>query len=229
MSRTSFTVKKISIIAMLCALAYVVMYLIRIPNIGGYLTYEPKDVIITIGGFMLGPVAAAIISVIVSFFEMISVSTTGPYGMLMNVLATFSFACTASLIYRRKHTLKGALIGLITGAVTMTVVMLIANYFITPRYLMSKDFFAASSEAKSYVSGQLATVLLPFNLLKAAANATMTYILYKPVVIALRKANLMPPSSSGTAGRFRLRHILIALAILIISIVLFFVLKKSLA
>jgi riboflavin transporter FmnP len=149
MSRTSFTVKKISIIAMLCALAYVVMYLIRIPNIGGYLTYEPKDVIITIGGFMLGPVAAAIISVIVSFFEMISVSTTGPYGMLMNVLATFSFACTASLIYRRKHTLKGALIGLITGAVTMTVVMLIANYFITPRYLMSKDFFAASSEAKS--------------------------------------------------------------------------------
>ncbi|NLO48429.1 MAG: ECF transporter S component [Clostridiales bacterium] len=227
MAKTSFTVKKISIIAMLCALAYVTMYFLRIPGIGGFLTYDPKDVVITIGGFMLGPLAAAVISVIVSFFEMITVSTTGPYGFVMNVLATFAFACTASVIYRKMHNMKGAVIGLVSGVVAMTVVMILANFFITPLYLISRNAFASSAEARKYVSGQIVVLLLPFNALKAALNATITVIFYKPVVTALRKANLLPPSSSGKAGKFRLPTIITALVILIVCIILIFVMKNA--
>lgn len=71
-----FNVKKISIIGMLCAIAYVVMVFGWIPVVL-FLKYDPKDVIITIGGFLLDPLSAFIISVIVSFIEMLSVSETG--------------------------------------------------------------------------------------------------------------------------------------------------------
>ena len=49
-------VKRITTIGMLCAIALVVVTFIRIPVVM-FLKYEPKDVIITIGGFMLGPMA----------------------------------------------------------------------------------------------------------------------------------------------------------------------------
>ena len=49
--------------AVLCALAYVVMLVIKIPMVE-FLSYEPKDIVITIGGFMFGPLSAVIISVI---------------------------------------------------------------------------------------------------------------------------------------------------------------------
>jgi riboflavin transporter FmnP len=68
--------------------------LVRIPVVL-FLKYEPKDVVITIGGFLLGPMASLIISALVSLIEMFTISDTGPIGCLMNLLSTCSFACTA--------------------------------------------------------------------------------------------------------------------------------------
>ena len=42
--------KKLTMVAMLCAVAYVVVVVVRIPVVL-FLKYEPKDVVITIGGF----------------------------------------------------------------------------------------------------------------------------------------------------------------------------------
>ena len=99
--------RKLILIAMLAAVAYIIMVAIRIPVVM-FLKYEPKDVIITIGGFLLGPLASVIISLVVSLIEMVSVSETGPIGCIMNFLSTCSFACTAAVIYKRKRTLNGA-------------------------------------------------------------------------------------------------------------------------
>ena len=82
------------IMAVLCALAYVVMLVIKIPMVE-FLSYEPKDIVITIGGFMFGPLSAVIISVIVAFVEMLTASTTGWWGMLMNIISSCAFAGTA--------------------------------------------------------------------------------------------------------------------------------------
>lgn len=55
--------KKLTIIGMLCALAIVAVVTLRVPIVPfPPLFYEPKDVIILIGGFMFGPVWALIIS-----------------------------------------------------------------------------------------------------------------------------------------------------------------------
>ena len=71
------SVKKLTVMAMLCALAYVMVSLIRIPLLVPFLKYEPKDVILAIGGFLYGPVAALFSCTVVAFIEMITISDTG--------------------------------------------------------------------------------------------------------------------------------------------------------
>ena len=49
-----FTPKQMVMLALLASIAYLMVSLIRIPVVM-FLKYEPKDVIITIGGFLFGP------------------------------------------------------------------------------------------------------------------------------------------------------------------------------
>ena len=104
-------VKKMVTLSMLAAIAYLMVNLIRIPVIL-FLKYEPKDVIITIGGFLFGPMASFVVSFVVSLLEMVTISETGIIGGIMNLISTCSFACVAAFVYKKQHTLKGAIAGL---------------------------------------------------------------------------------------------------------------------
>ena len=178
--------KKTVLIAMLAAIAYIMVALIRIPVVL-FLSYEPKDVAVTIGGFLMGPMAALIISAVVSLIEMVTISQTGIIGCIMNLLSTCSFACIAAVIYKKKHDLWGAVLGLLTGSVTMIAVMLLWNWLITPLYM------GGTREA---VEAMLMPVFLPFNALKAGLNSAFVLALYKPLTTALRKTRLLPESNS---------------------------------
>lgn len=182
--------QKIALIGMFCAIAYALMVVGRVPVVL-FLKYDPKDVMIAIGGFLLGPFASFIISVVVSFIEMISASDTGIIGFIMNVLSSCSFACTAAFIYKKKHTKSGAMIGLFAGCGVMVVVMLLWNYLITPIYM---------GYPRAAVAELLLPAFLPFNLLKGGLNMAITLLFYKPVVTALRKAKLALPSASEQTG-----------------------------
>ena len=86
---------------MLCALAYLAVFIVRIPLIL-FLEYEPKDVIIVLGGFLFGPLTSFLVSLSVSFVEMFTISEDGVLGLLMNVISSCSFACTAAFFLKRK-------------------------------------------------------------------------------------------------------------------------------
>lgn len=195
-------IKNMVLLSMLTAIAYVIVALIRIPVVG-FLSYEPKDVVITIGGFLIGPLASFIVSVLVSLLEMVTFSQTGPIGCLMNLISTCSFACTASFVYKKKRTLNGAIVGLAIGATVMTGVMLLWNWLITPLYM---------GVSRAVVQTMLVPMFLPFNLLKAGLNTAFILILYKPLVIALRKAKLIP--SSGKTGSSKIGLYLLAVGLL---------------
>lgn len=126
--------KKLTVLAMLSAIAYVAVALLRFPVVL-FLSYEPKDVVIAIGGFLYGPLAALGISLVVSFIEMLTISSTGWIGFVMNFLSSAAFAGTAALLYRKKRTQGSAIAGLFGGALLMTVLMLLWNYIITPLYM----------------------------------------------------------------------------------------------
>ena len=106
--------KKLTTIAMLCTITYVVMAVGRIPVVL-FLKYDPSDVIVALSGFIWGPTTSCIVSVAVAVIEMITVSETGIWGCIMNIIQTLSFACTAAVIYKKKHTLAGAVSGLLYG------------------------------------------------------------------------------------------------------------------
>lgn len=208
------SVKKLVLLAMLAAMAYVIVSLIRIPVVS-FLKYEPKDVVITIGGFLLGPVASFIVSLVVSLLEMVTISDTGPIGCLMNLISTCAFSCTAAFIYKRKHTLGGAVAGLAIGGVFMVAVMLLWNWLITPLYM---------GVERSAVQTMLLPVFLPFNLLKAGLNSAMVLFLYKPLATALRKAGLVD-AGSGKPGSSKIGIYLLAAGLLVTCIVLLLVLQ----
>lgn len=187
----STNTKNLTAYAMLAALSYIVMVFGRIPVVL-FLRYDPKDIVITLGGLIWGPMCSFVVSVIVSLIEMITVSETGIIGCIMNIISTCAFACTASFIYKRRRTLAGAVTGLVAGCVTMIVIMLLWNYLVTPIYM------GYSREA---VAALLLPAFLPFNALKAGLNAGFTFILYKPIVTTLRLAGYVPASTGSQHKR----------------------------
>ncbi|MDR1247617.1 MAG: ECF transporter S component [Clostridiales Family XIII bacterium] len=185
---------RLTTVAMLSTAAYVLTFLSHfIPiNIMGFLHYDPSDIVTVVGGFLFGPLTALVISVVVSFVEFITISSTGVIGLIMNVISTFSFACVAAFVYKKKQTLTGAVFALAAGVVAMTAIMLLWNYIITPLYM--------ANVSREQVTAMLLPVFLPFNLLKGTLNATVTLLLYKPLVTALRRAHLIAFRSAGAAA-----------------------------
>ena len=75
----------------------------------------------------------------------------------------------------------------------MTAVMLLWNYLITPLYM--------TGTSRADIAGMLLPIFLPFNLLKAGLNSSITLLLYKPLVTGLRKAGLITVSSSPSGAK----------------------------
>lgn len=224
--RNHLSVKKMVLLAMLAAVAYMMVSLIRVPVVM-FLKYEPKDVIITIGGFLLGPMASFIVSLVVSLLEMVTISETGPIGAIMNLLSTCSFACTAAVIYKKKHTLSGAVVGLAVGSVVMVVTMMLWNWLISPLYMFEIHSPEDLAAARASVEALLLPAFLPFNLLKAGLNSAFILCLYKPLVTALRKTGLIP-SPNAQKGSSKLGIYLFAGALLVSCILLLLVFQGKL-
>lgn len=212
--------RQLTLMAMLAAMAYVAMLITRpLPKVSGFLSYDLKDVVVAIAGFQLGAIPALTITLVVSLIEMVTVSTTGPIGLLMNVLSTAAFALPPALMYRRDHSLKGAALGLCMGVVLMTALMLAWNYIVTPMYM---------GVPRNVVAGMLLPTFLPFNLVKGGLNAGITMLLYKPLSSALKRAGLTPSGSSDSQPRhFNLTATLISLLVVVTCVVVFVIMSRG--
>lgn len=201
--------KKITTVGMLCAMAVIVNFVIHFPIIPSvsFLNYDPKDIIIVIGGFIFGPLISLIMSAITSVLEVMYRGGT-ILDILMNMISTCTFAVTAAYIYKRNHTKKGAIIGLTLGVVACTISMLIWNYVIDPIYFQMP---------RSAVVAMLPAIAL-FNIIKCGLNMAVTLFLYKPIITVLRNTNLVEKNSQATS----LSHdiMLLAAFILVSAVVL---------
>lgn len=179
-------VKHLTTLAILAAMACLTL-LIRIPLMpvaAPFLTYDPKDVIIAIGGFMFGPLAAVTLSVVTALVEM-PFSGTGPWGALMNASSSAAFAVPAALIYKFRRTLTGAIAGLAAGIILVVPTMLALNILVVPLFMPWMT--------RADVAPMLVPIFLPFNAIKYGLNAVIAFIIYKPVVRALAAAGLFRP------------------------------------
>ena len=160
------------------------------------------------------------IALLVSLLEMITVSGTGPWGFLMNFVGSAVFAAVGSAIYyhapKLKKTLSGAIVGLMSSILAMTLCMLVMNLLVTPIY------FGISVDS---VKEMLLPLLLPFNLIKATLNAAIVLVLYKPLSTALKKLRVI----DGKPESFRLDKKTILLIITGLAVIVACVLLLILA
>ncbi len=185
------TTRKLTVAAMFSALAFAtaaIFNVVPIPLMPSlpFLHYDPKDVLITLCGFILGPLYAALVSLVDAVIEM-SVSNTGIVGAVMNFLSSCIYACSAALLYKRMRNVKGAVLGLVVSVISTTCFMLLWNYLISPLYM------GISREA---VGVMLFPAFLPFNLVKCSINAGITLLVYKPVITVLRSIGLVKKSEN---------------------------------
>ncbi|MBF0578659.1 ECF transporter S component [Erysipelotrichaceae bacterium RD49] len=184
----NISTKKMIILALFSALAVVLCLLFRVPLVPSvpFLTYDPKDVVIGIAGFLYGPVSAFIVSAISALLELLF-HGGNIIDWMMDVLSSCSFLCTAAYIYKKVRSKNGAFIGLATGTLVVTIVMTAWNYFVTPFY------YGMPQEA---VNAMLPAIAL-FNFLKAAINSVILLLVYKPVSNALHKSGLVDKRESS--------------------------------
>ena len=213
-------IKRLVATALFAALAYAVHY-VHIPV--GFLNLDFKDVIIAICGMYFGPIYGLVLAVVVPLIEFLTVSSTGVYGLIMNVISSSAFVGTASVIYHFKKTLSGAVIALCSAVLSMTAVMVLANMYVTPYYM---------GVARNDVMAMIPTLLLPFNAIKAILNAALTLCLYKPITKILKRSGFGKSVSDGaentSANSSELRTLLVLIiggciavgALLIIFLVL---------
>ena len=219
MNTKKLNLQKIVGIAMFASLAFVASLIFRFPVM--FLTFDAKDAIITLAGFIFGPVSALITSLLAATIEL-SISDTGIYGFIMNFTSSAVFSFTASMIYKYKRTFLGSVLAFYTATAILTVTMLGMNVLVTP-YFMGVE--------RAVVIEMLPTLFLPFNLAKALMNSAISMLLYKPVITALRRAKLIKTSDragSGKAGffnRFSLYTLAIGLSTLAASIIIFVILR----
>ncbi|MBE6577258.1 MAG: ECF transporter S component [Ruminococcaceae bacterium] len=172
-NKTTQKIKKLTAVAVFAALAYVIHF-VHIPVM--FLNLDFKDVIMAICGMYFGPLAGVAVSIIVPLLEY-PTSSTGVYGLVMNIISSLTFVGVASVIYKYKKTLAGAIVSLVAAALSMTAAMMLANLFITPYYM---------GVERSAVVALIPKVLLPFNAVKAILNASLTLCLYKPLTKVLK-------------------------------------------
>ena len=175
--------KKITTIGMLSALAIIVNVLVHFPIVPAvsFLSYDPKDVVIMICGFIYGPASVVMMSAIVSVLELMY--RGGTYiDVIMNIFSTLAFVLPAAILYKKERSKNSALKGMIIGIVVNAIVMLIWNYIVTPIYYQMP---------RSAVVALLLPGILPFNVIKSSVNTVITLLIYKPLVKFLRKGNLI--------------------------------------
>ena len=164
-----WSTRRIAVYALFVALSMAVSF-IEFPLIPGvpWLKYDPSGIVCLVAGFAYGPAAAVLVSVL-GFVPHVFAD---PWGSLMAIAVALAMSVPAALIYRRARTRRGALIGIIAGAVVALVVAIIGNLLVTPIY---------ADMTVEQVAAMIVPALLPFNLAKLTVHGVVTFLIYKPI------------------------------------------------
>ncbi|MCM1990096.1 ECF transporter S component [Oceanirhabdus seepicola] len=161
-----------------------------------FLKIDISDVPALIGGFAFGPVAGILVVLIKNIIHGLMAGQTLWVGEFANFIVGASLVGVASVIYKRKRTMKGAIIGLVIGTIFMAIVGALTNYYILlPLYskVMGWDMNAfvevgrAVNPAIKNFWGYILLAIVPFNILKGIVASVVTVLVYKPIAVFLRR------------------------------------------
>lgn len=185
-------VRKIAQIGMLGGIAVVLMlFEIPLPFTPSFYEIDFSEVPVLIGCFTMGPVAGAAIELVKILLNfLISGTETAGVGEIANFLIGCAFVVPAGMIYRKKRTRKGAIIGMATGTVLMTILGCFLNaYILLPAYAKAfempidalVDMGGALNSGITNLFTFVVFAVAPFNLLKGALASLIVFLIYKKI------------------------------------------------
>ena len=180
-----WSTRQLVTMALMCAISALFSF-VQIPLIPGltFLTYDPSLMPAMVCGFAFGPGAGFVVGALAAVIHGLVLGEW--VGSMMNIVATLCFVVPAAFVYRRVHTFKGAVAGLVLGSAAAVAGAIIANLTI------GVWFWYGSVDA---IAPMILPALVPFNLVKTILNSVLTMVVYKAV------SNLITPKKDQVKGR----------------------------
>lgn len=197
-TKSKMSINTIVKIAMLGVMGFVLMFFqFPLPFAPPFMSVDFGDVPSLIGAFALGPVQGIAISFVKIFLSAIIKGTmTGYVGELSNFFVSSVFVFTAGMYYRKHYNFKGAIIGMIIGVISMTILATASNYFVIfPLYatvlgLPINALIGMGTALNSSINSLFTLMLfavVPFNIVKGTLVALVTTALYKHLSSILKR------------------------------------------
>lgn len=188
--KVKLCIKQMTFISLMGAVSGVLMlFQFHLPLLPPFMSFDFSAIPEMIGGFMFGPVSAFYIIIVKLLVHFVTQGSTSiGTGELQNLILGCAYVMPAILIYNTKKSKKRALIGMIVGTITVSIVSIFSNlYLIIPFYAKLSgstmaDFVAMCSAVNPAVKDSVSMVLLgilPFNIIKYGVSSAVTFILYK--------------------------------------------------
>lgn len=183
------SIRTMTATALLSALSCVLMYLeFSVPVVPAFIKMDFSDLPALIAAFGYGPWAGIVVALIKNLVHLPS-TFTGGAGELANFLLCVCFVVPAGAVYHWIDGKKGALIGSLSGTLSMALVSLPINYYVTyPVYAKVfapiEQILAAYQTINPAVTNLWAALLmfnLPFNIVKGLINVGISFVIYKKI------------------------------------------------
>ena len=185
-------VRMMAQMGMLSDIAVVLMlFEIPLPFAPSFYEIDFSEVPVLIGCFTMGPLAGAIIELLKILLNFaINGTATAGVGEVANFLIGCAFVIPAAVIYKKKRTRTGAIIGMVTGTLFMTFIGCFLNAFVLlPTYAkafgMPIDALVGMGTAVNSHITSLTTFVIfavaPFNLLKGFLVSLIVFLIYKKI------------------------------------------------
>ena len=193
MSERSQKTHRITVTAMLSAVAFVLMFIeFPIPSlIPIFVKFDISDLPELLAAFAMGPMQGVAVAFLKNLLHIIFKGTNSAYvGELFNFAMGAVFAFTAGTIYHRGKSRRSAVIGSLVGALIMAVVTVPFNYFIVyPAYEvcyhLPMDAIIGMYQAILPSADTLIECLtifnMPFTFFKGMADVLLCLVIYKPL------------------------------------------------
>ena len=183
-------VHKLTVTAMLSAVAFILMFLdFPIPFlIPPFVKMDFSELPALLAAFSLGPVYGVVVCLVKNLVHFVTMTTTGGAGEICNFLLGACFAIPAGVIYKHMKTRRGALIGVLTGAVVMAVLSVPLNYYISypvyTKFMPIDTIISMYQQIRPSTNGLMECLVIfnaPFTLLKGVLTSALCFLIYKPL------------------------------------------------
>ena len=199
-------IAKTALFSAISIILYCVPFLkFSLPIFPSFLEIHLDEIPAFIAGFAYGPLSGCVV-VLIKTIVKLPMTSTACVGELADLLYSLAFVLPATLVYKKMHSIKGAIVSILIGTVVQvitaslftTFVMLDVYVWLMP-FLTKDMILEMCSKINPWITDLqwkfLIAVAVPFNALKDAMVVVVTLLLYKRLHLLIDKIGVKKASA----------------------------------